>query len=265
MRSPSVLQWTDASGTAVERMAVEIGGAIYLAQPSGDGWALTTSLDAPALEAGGEAWASDGLHDPKLVWDGGLELWLTGMAGGTGTVARVRAGSDGTFAWSDAETVLGPGMTSFEDPAPFVQDGVRYVVVRERTADRDALTLYGLDGAAPARVSVVREASDDLFAFDRDEVASPTVVATGSVTRLFFAGRRGLKWSIGELASPNGLVWHEPAGGALVLEAGADGFDALGVRDPAVVFSGSSVQLFYSGLDGGRARVGVAGGPAPSL
>ncbi len=142
VRSPSVARWTDTNDATVERMAIEIDGAIYLAQPSGDAWELTSAIGAPALAAQAD-WAADGLGDPALVFAEGLELWFTGRAGDASSVARVRAAA-GTesFAWSDVEVVLTGGTdASFSDPAPFARDGQRYVVVREDDGTRGALAL----------------------------------------------------------------------------------------------------------------------------
>lgn len=256
--APSVARWTDAGGAPERRMAFEIDGAIHLAGHDGAAW--VTNPAAPAL-VGGAPWAAR-LGDPALVWNGAaLELWFTGYAGETGTIARVVApeGTE-TFAWEDVEVLLAPGAgESFAQPAPFAGG----VVVRARGASGDGLVLYRASGSSLVRGEVLREPSGALAAFDRDEVASPSIVHTGSAYRLYFAGRRGLRWSVGVLISPDGATWMEPHGGALVRAPSGEGFDALGVTDPAPVIDGDVLHLYYTALDGERARIGVATGAAP--
>ncbi|MCZ7678131.1 MAG: hypothetical protein M5U28_04890 [Sandaracinaceae bacterium] len=257
--APSIARWTDAGGAPEQRMAFEIDGAIHLAAHDGSAWVGNPA--APALVGGGAPWA-ERLGDPALVWNGtALELWLTGYAGTTGTIARVVA-AEGTetFAWEDVEVLLAPGAgESFAQPAPFAGG----VVVRARDATGEGLALYQESGSGLVRAGMLREPSGALAAFDRDEVASPSVVHAGSTYRLYFAGRRGLRWSIGVLVSPDGALWMEPHGGALVRSPSGEGFDALGVTDPEPVIDGDVLHLYYTALDGERARIGVAAGPAP--
>lgn len=260
--SPSVERWVDGLGVSHELMALEIDGAIYLASSDGSSWTLESAIGEPAL-AGGASWAAR-VGDPVLRWTGTtLELWFTGYEGTTGTVARVRA-AEGTetFAWAGVEPLLIPEAgESFAQPAPF-PGSPSYVVVRAREGDRDVLVLYREDAGSWTRVSMLRAPSEQLSAFDRDEVASPRVIG-GSVHRLYFAGRRGVRWSVGMLVSPDGLTWIEPQGGALVRGSSGAGFDAIGASDPEPVIDGDSVRLFYTGFDGERARIGVATGSAP--
>lgn len=257
--APSIVRWTDAGGAPEQRMAFEIDGAIHLAAHDGSAWVSNPS--APALVGGGAPWA-ERLGDPALVWNGtALELWLTGYAGTTGTVARVVA-AEGTetFAWEDVEVLLAPSAgESFAQPAPFAGG----VVVRARDATGDGLALYQESGSGLVRAGMLREPSGALAAFDRDEVASPSVVHAGSTYRLYFAGRRGLRWSIGVLVSPDGALWMEPHGGALVRSPSGEGFDALGITDPEPLIDGDVLHLYYTALDGERARIGVAAGAAP--
>lgn len=245
-------------------MALEVDGAIHLARSTENGWKLMTPLEEPALAPA--HWA-ERLGEPALRWTGdALELFFTafGMSG-EGHVARVRA-SEGSerFAWEDVEVLLAPNadVESVRGPAPFTFDGTDHLAVREDVAGRARIALYGLEPIR--RLRVVREPSTDLFAFDRDEVAAPAVLVTDDVIRLYFTGRRGASFGIGLIVSPDAVHWTEPHGGALVLAASPSGFDALGVSDPEPVLQRDALHLYYTGLDGERARIGLAVGPAPS-
>lgn len=261
--APSVARFVNASGEAEERMAVEIDGAIHLARRGDEGWELIAPLDTPALAPA--EWA-ERVGDPALRWTGHtLELFFTGFpSDGRGRIARVEA-AEGVehFSWADVEVLLEPELpvTSYADPAPFTHAGTDYLALREDESATSRLVLYRLDTLA--RLQVLREPGADLFAFDRDEVASPSVLVTGDVLRMYFAGRRGARFGIGVLVSPDAVHWTEPTGGALVLDASGAGFDALGVRDPAPIIDGDELHLFYTGLDGAQARVGFALGSAP--
>ena len=260
--APSVARWTSELGELEERMAVEIDGALYLARRGAGGWEPTTALGTPALAAsGGAQW----LSDPALRWDGSaLELFFTARsASGEGSVMRVRAavGTE-TFAWTDVEALLDAGEVSYSGPAPFEHAEASYLALAEDEGGASRIALYRLDPIT--RIGVVRERGEDLFAFDRDALSSPAVVATSDgVLRMYFAGRRGARFGVGMLVSANGLTWVEPSGGALVLDATGAGFDALGVLDPEPVVDGGTLELFYTGLDGTSMRVGLARGPAP--
>ncbi len=260
--APSVARWVDEGGATQERMALEIDGAIYLARAEGGAWSLATALGTPALE-GGDAWATR-LSDPALRWNGTtLELWFTGYdEGEQGSIARVLApvGSE-SFAWADVERLLpGTESASYSEPAPL---GTSTLALVERASRGEVLALFVSDGTTWTRSATLREPSGALAAFARDAVASPELVSSGGVQRLYFAGRRGQRWSIGVLVSPDGERWVEPQDGALVREPSGAGFDALGVRDPSVVIDEDTLRLFYTGLDGERARIGVALGAAP--
>jgi len=109
--------------------------------------------------------------------------------------------------------------------------------------------------------SIVRAPNpDDAFALDRDEVASPAFVEVDGTWRLYYAARRGQRWSIGLLVSRAGTAWRDLDA---VLEPRGNGFDALSVRDPAPwVTTNGDVQLYYvasDGLDDVLALAGPAG------
>jgi hypothetical protein len=260
---PSVERWTDGDG-AHDTMALEVDGTIYLATRQGDAYVLASALGAPELY-GEEEWAEERLADPVLRWTGSaLELWFTAEANGITSVARARAAA-GTqsFAWADVERVYaGTGDVSYSSPAPLDIAGTPHVIMRARRSAGEALELYQV-GSSAAPIPLRAPSPNDLFAFDRDELDAPSLLQVGATYRLYFAGRRGSRWSIGMLVSPDGLRWSEPDGGALVYGGGESGFDALGVRDPEAVVDGERLYLYYAGTDGVRTRIGAAIGAAP--
>ena len=102
---------------------------------------------------------------------------------------------------------------------------------------------------------------DDAQAFDRDELAAPHLWRdTHGVLRLFYAGRRGSRWSIG-LAIANRLDFVERFGESALLAGSGVGADALGARAPAILdHGGGEYTLLYSGLDGASERLTFARG-----
>src|SRR5690606_10270011 len=104
------------------------------------------------------------------------------------------------------------------------------------------------------------QARGGVMAFDADEVAAPALYVDGAgILRLYYAGRRGSRWSIGMIASGDGRIFayapSEP-----VLRASGTGHDALSVLDPSVVRVGDTLQLFHTASDGVAARVARAVG-----
>lgn len=265
VRGPSVAQWTDGDGPH-DRMAVEIDSAIYLADRQADGYALSSAIGAPAF-LGTDEWNEERVADPVLRWNGtALELWFTGWANGIASVGRVVA-APGTDVFGAAERVLHDptGSDDYREPAPFRANGTDYLVVR-RSGGSDELQLYRQDAGVWIYDRMLRSTTpDDLFAFDRDELGAPSVIFAGDTYRMFFAGRRGSRWSIGLLVSANGLDWLEPQTSVLVYDGSGSGFDALGARDPEPVVEGDVLRLYYAGFDGTRTRLGVALGSAPPV
>lgn len=276
VRHPSVATYTQA-GSARAMMAFAHAGAIHLAQRTGAGEFRHASGDPgpPALPA------PDGvasLSDPSLIADvDRFVLYFVGL-GADGATRMWKTTGDPDF----AQTFGAPAMVL--DPVEFgllgidgvhvtpsgsgwallarVDTGQDRRIVRFASADGLAWELHGgsLDAA-----TLRMPRTDDLFAFDRDEVAGPALVtfpdARGNdVTRIYYAGRRGTRWSIGMLASLDGVRFR--AVGA-VLGPG-EGFDALGVTDPDPVVEAGVLRVYYTGTDGASYRIG-ASGPAGTL
>jgi hypothetical protein len=98
----------------------------------------------------------------------------------------------------------------------------------------------------------------DAEAFDRDEVADPSLVVINGVARVLYAGRRGTRWSIGSVVASPDFTHFAPVDDAPLLTPSASGFDALGVSEPILVRRDDVDWLYFAGSDGARRGVGVA-------
>ena len=270
VRGPSVLTY-DASGVETTAMALWVDGDIYLASPGPGGYVLDTALGSPALQRPGDAWAEGGVSNPTLTHDGSaLWLWFTAFdANGVGSIARARW--DALSAqFQDAEQIdgLSDGTTSYEAIAPFSFNALERAIVARRVDGATELALYALDSAVGASyiVTLRTEATGDLTAFDRDELAAPSVWVHDGVARVYFAGRRSSRWSIGMMASEDLALWNLPD--EPVLQGSGAGFDAIGVSYPMPRLEDASgeaeLAVYYTGFGGaGGPQIGRAVRPAP--
>lgn len=97
----------------------------------------------------------------------------------------------------------------------------------------------------------ILENSGEEIAFDRDEIRSAAVVQTDSTTRVYYAGRRGTRWSIGMLQSSGaGLYFRSANEGEALLAGSGAGSDALSVSAPTAWVDGDMLHLVYAGSDG---------------
>jgi hypothetical protein len=283
--SPSVVHYEEA-GTARARLAFHHDGRIHLAGSTAGGGFRALSdprlAENALLRPGAAAWMASAVRDPALSRDamGLWELWFTGVAA-DGTTSIGRAASAGaTLELGPPEQVELPGAApdtlGWDGPtvlsARVLGEERRFLAVRRRTETGSELVLFRLEEGSPVRAdtatldasdgsvqregSVVHRASGAPERFDGDEVASPALVAHGDVLRLYYAGRRGTRWSIGIALSADGVHWRaleDP-----VLGGSGGGFDALSVRDPAPVLEGGELHLYHTGHDGVVASIGVA-------
>ncbi len=187
------------------------------------------------------------------------------------------------------------GVSAVDGPAYFetlADDGPggatilhRYVVFRAVLPDgRSELRAAELDGSAPqlGLAAETRDAdsppafytsasplsptealyanrADDATRFDADEVAAPEVVEYRGVVRVFFAARRGARWSIGMLRSPDFHHFELAYPGAVLAGTGV-GFDAVSVSSPDAVLDTTTGQLtlYYAATDGTNVQPGLA-------
>ncbi len=121
----------------------------------------------------------------------------------------------------------------------------------------DTPAYYSRSSPFSPGVALYRNRVDDETAFDRDEVGQPEIVAYHGVFRIFFAGRRGARWSIGMIRSPD-LTHFDLASPTPILTGSGNGFDAVSVSDPDAFIEGDALSLYYSGTNGVETRPGLA-------
>jgi hypothetical protein len=266
----------DQDDTRRAMMAYAHAGSIYLAQRTGFGEFRHASGDpGPPAFALPESVVS--VHDPSLLVEGTqLVLYFVGVdEDGASRVWKTTGEPGFSQTFGAFAMVLDPAARGLGgvDGIAVVRDTGWTMVARVgsgsdrrivRFTSSDSLQ-WDLAGGSLESATLRLPRTDDLFAFDRDEVAAPALVtfpdARGNaVTRLYYAGRRGTRWSIGMMASLDGVSFR-PIGA--VLGAGG-GFDALGVSDPAPVDEDGVLRIYYAGGDGVSVRIGLSG-PAGTL
>jgi hypothetical protein len=165
----------------------------------------------------------------------------------------------------DGPSVLRPAMATSDIPHLFARarlsSGETRIVRFAMSSDApDASVVRPTDLAS----ATVRVPQPGFGAFDRDEVAAPSVYRHDGGVQLAFAGRSGARWAIGLMSTDldDFSAWHtEPT--TPILAGDADGFDALTVRDPAVVARGKDIQMLYVGSNGASDVLGLATRTAP--
>lgn len=266
VRGPSVATYVDATERIFMVYAFE--GQIYGARRTGIGEFRSDSGDPgnPLL-----ALPSDIVRasDPSIVAENmRFHLYFTGTdASGVSRIYKALGESDWSETFGVPAVVVEPGpigATSVDGASVIVGNPSWHMVLR--AFDEDGMRIVeltgddeGLDWGGPRTVREPQGA--DLFAFDRDEVAAPAMISFADLRgrpldRLFYAGRRGTRWSIGLLTRDAGGGWR-PIGP--VLEGSDTGFDALGVTDPAPVVEAGALRFYYAGTDGDGFAIGEAG------
>lgn len=154
---------------------------------------------------------------------------------------------------------------SFDDPTllgaalivrSHVDGGTRFVRLDANTED-GAFSQASVCGTnvscAPGAMesAFILKNSGEEIAFDRDEIRSAAVVQTDSTTRVYYAGRRGTRWSIGMLQSNGaGFYFRSTNEGEALLTGSGSGSDALSVSTPTAWVDGDMLHLVYAGSDG---------------
>lgn len=272
---PSVVRVSDES-TGL-RVVAEVAGSIHLLASTGFG----DLRGQDGLDPGPVVLAPIDdevrLSDPWLsAEETPLSLYFvsTDELGDT-AIHRADGALVGTVGFTRRETLLRasalPGVSALGAPTVWGAGEARTMIAAVRTDDGAsrlvAFAPSGVDAIWSFRggsleTAIVRApASDDLFAFDRDSVGAPAVIAVTDVRgrsmwRLYYAGTRGTRASIGMLASGDGATWR-PLGA--ILEGDETGFDALGATDPAPFLTEGQVELLYRGVGGSLPAFGRAG------
>jgi len=269
--SPSFAR--DAGGNPV--LAFEDGGRIFVAAASSAGGELVVPA-SPALEHNDPAGS---VGDPELVWDGARWAMYFTLREPDGTVSVARAQSDSAASAFDTPAVVvdpaAMGFARVEDPSVVVHESGTWVMAAVGTTDngtRELVLLRSADGLAWARQAngglgdlTRRSGGFGGTGFDADEIASPSLVVHGGTWQLYYAGRRGTRWSIGLLTSDELLGWRLVGAGEPVLGPDGEGFDRVTVFGPDAVSQEGQIDIVYVGGDGARNALGLTSRQAPLL
>jgi len=243
---------------------------IHLARRSADGtWSLAGSgiVDMPALVAA----TGESLSAPELIREEDrFVLYVTRETDASTSILR----ADGEPGHAER---FGP-LTTLELPAdaetaqaPSVIDmgAARFMAIRTSFGGASAIALLqatDTSGASFAWVngsrarSIVVTPDPDFERFDHDEVSDPDLLVDAfGLVRLYYAGRRGTRWSIGMRVSGDRATWREPSASALLTGSG-EGHDSLWTRHPSVLNTPAGTELFYTASDGVTMDIGRAVG-----
>jgi hypothetical protein len=189
---------------------------------------------------------------------------------GMPTASRTTVASPAELGLIGVEALDGPSVLRPASPG----SGIAHLFARARlTSGETRLVRFAMSSALPTATVVgpvdldaatVRVQQPGFGAFDRDELAAPSAYRHDGGVQLAFAGRSGARWAIGLMSTDLGdfSAWHtEPT--TPILAGDAAGFDALTVRDPAVVARGADIEMLYIGSDGARDVIGLATRRAP--
>lgn len=266
--NPSIVP--DGADTLV---AFTLDQNIHLARRSADGsWALGGSgrVDAPVLTAG----VNERLSDPELVREADrFVLYVTREPGeGVARIARAVGNPGHAETFGALTDVMLPADAGPARSPSVVDDGVRRMAVRTEYAGESVIALlnatdgngdsFGWPADGSLQGSIIVEPNEDFIRFDHDEVSDPELVLDGGgLLRLYYAGRRGTRWSIGVRVSGDRLTFREPTQRA-VLAGSGEGHDSLWTRHPTASIRGGAVEIFYTASDGARLDIGRALGSA---
>ena len=244
--------------------AFALDAEIFIGEALSDGRIDLPSF-APGLSAT-EAFDAGGVGDPELVTvEGTPFVYYTAWdANGAGSIAAA-ALFDGQAQKELAPMLVPEGdVISYDAPTAAVRDGLVILIVRA-TLVSGASELHAFYSADP-KAGWARIVDGSLEALTRvehpnEEIGSPSLVVHNSAYQLYYARRRGTRWSV-EIAASDELLFWRPLGEAL--GGSGEGFDRQGARglDARSVFG--RIEAIYSGQDGVSFQLGFVARPAPS-
>ena len=256
-------------------MALGVQGEIFLAEGTSATELSIDSVDLPALPPDRSAmpqYAARGVFEPMLTrQDDRWVLYFTAEDGeGKRTIGRAESAPGSTDFIMSPEPLIGAvtGLEGLSQPTVAVHhtgELVMVVVGALENGGRELAILRKLPGGAwrPMDRGHLAELTrrgggvvgSSAAGFDVDEVAYPSLVVHNGAWQLFYAGRRGSRWSVGLLVSDQLTRWRAPQEGP-VLGHGGGAWERVGVLAPAAVSivepAGHRVELFYLGSDGVR-------------
>lgn len=204
----------------------------------------------------------------------------------TPAAAHTTPGTLGGAPWrvADASTLDLPGATGVDAPSALHVSAVRQLVLVGRVRFDDGHTelrilplggegsdepvaegAFGRDASGVTTAGLLRaNHATSREAFDRDEVSEPRLFELDHVARVLYAGRRGTRWSIGQVVASSTFTHFIQVSDAPVLggSGSGSGFDALGVSAPTIVRAGGVDRLYFLGTDGATRGIGLATQPA---
>ena len=255
-----------AAGPQLVTVAFELDGQIFIGEADDAG---QVSFSAPGpLPAvfPTEDFEAGGVDDPELVWllDSLFVFYTAYDQNGVGRIASATV-SDGV-AQKGLAPILEPegNVISYESPTVVYRAGLFLMVVKA-TSSSGATELHSFYSPDPQTgwARIVDGALEELTRVDdpTEEITSPSLIVHNSAYQLYYARRRGTRWSI-ELAVSDELVLWRPLGESL--GASGEGFDAMGARGADALSVNDAVEMVYVGQDGVGFHLGFASRPAPS-
>ncbi len=220
--------------------------------------------------------------DPDLALEGGVwVLYVAGEANGRSSLFRAEADSPAGLYDAPAELMMSASAGSLDSPTRL---SATRVLARETDLETGATRIVELglvDAAAGFEsdfadgicgVDDVCESTEDRRTryilsqregnvFDADEVDSPSVVNVAGAFRLYYAGRRGTRWTSSVVVSEDGSYWRrisQTNAGSDVVLGPESGIGALGVRGVSATTVGGVVTLAFEAYGGTRSAIWLA-------
>jgi predicted GH43/DUF377 family glycosyl hydrolase len=86
----------------------------------------------------------------------------------------------------------------------------------------------------------------------------PIVIQNGALFQMWYTGDNGINARIGYATSPDGISWTKHPSNPVLDLGSLSSWDDTHVTYPMVIYNGATYQMWYSGIDGGNARIGYA-------
>ncbi len=268
--------WSQAERVAIEATSLEgpsvarSGAETWLAYSDGEDIHILTRdsdelpfMEKDRIEGPIPSFAMGAKRHPAFVesLDGGFDLYFAAEDQlGEQVIARA-VGNPAEGYVVDEAPVLAPTIegVDFDQPALTRFQNTMFaglVMVLRETAPNGTSSLHvytqregaefeELDSILPA---LTRSGGEAPIFGVFSELRSPTVVVEAGHWTLYFAGRRGARWTIGALTSPD-LATFWGSDSPTILD-GSDSFDRLAVFDPEVRVQDGQAVLHYVGSNG---------------
>lgn len=259
--------------------------AIFIATRHPDG-TFHVESNPPVVQPVLAGSTGESLTDPVLRDEGTYwTLFATLVSGGASQLVVSTGGADHSLVFGPFTTISVTELSGdFDAPTP-IPGTPTMLIARHGTGAESELVLLALSDTASGAYAPEADicGADDTcatdartarrihaarlttLAFDADEVRSPSLVVVNHVYRLYYAGRRGSRWSIGMLIAADLGFWRSANGGLPVLDADGTGFDAVSVMEPSAVAIDGELSLFYVGSNGVDTAIGVSHGSSFGL